>query len=155
MKKKHNRLKKTQSESHRYRNMVNYKTENDCTDNNTMFIEDLQGTNEITSDSNINENQDELKVQKAPIADRTKNFLAEHVIGIMFTIIVAIGSACIYLKVGQAVLEEKYKNIEEEVQEIKTLIDDKYIMKDVYNIEIDNLKDRINKIESELSNMKK
>ena len=64
MKKKHNRLKKTQSESHRYRNMVNYKTENDYTDNNTMFIEDLQGTNEITSDSNINENQDELKVQK-------------------------------------------------------------------------------------------
>ena len=41
------------------------------------------------------------------------------------------------------------------MQEIKTLIDDKYIMKDVYNIEIDNLKDRINKIESELSNMKK
>lgn len=155
MKNKHNRLKKNQFETHRYRNKVNCKTEDDFTDNNSMYIEDLQGTNETISDSNINENYNELRVQKEPIVDRTKNFIAEHVIGIMVTIIVAIGGACINLMVGQAILEEKYKNIEEEIKEIKNLIDDKYTTKDVYNIEIDNLKERIDKIESELINIKK
>lgn len=106
MKKKPNKVKKSQQQLHRYKNMVKYKTEDEYTDNDEIFIKDLQGTNETIDDVNA-------------MAVKTEN---------------------------------KIQNIEENIKEIRTFIENKYIMKDLHDVQIENLKEKINELEEEINN---
>ena len=104
--KKPNKVKKSQQQLHRYKNMVKYKTEDEYTDNDEIFIKDLQGTNETIDDVNA-------------MAVKTEN---------------------------------KIQNIEENIKEIRTFIENKYIMKDLHDVQIENLKEKINELEEEINN---
>lgn len=61
----------------------------------------------------------------------------------------------ISLQIGQAIQNEKIQNIEENIKEIRTFIEDKYIMKDLHDVQIENLKEKINELEEEINNLKK
>ena len=58
------------------------------------------------------------------------------------------------LQIGQAVQDEKIRRMEEDIAEIQTDIDTKYILKDVYNLEINALKEKINQLIEDLDNLK-
>ena len=74
MKKKPNKVKKSQQQLHRYKNMVKYKTEDEYTDNDEIFIKDLQGTNETIDDVNAMAVKTENKIQEPPLSYKAKEF---------------------------------------------------------------------------------
>lgn len=154
MKKKHNNLKKSQQELHRYKNMMKYNTGYENTDNDKIFIEDLQGTNEtIDEDSNLIENK-EAEVQKPPFIYRAKEFFESHFTELLISAIIGLAGWSIKLQIGQAVQENSLQNIDENIKEIRAMIEDKYIKKDIYDIQIETLKDKIKDIEDEIKELK-
>lgn len=155
MKKKFNKAKKSQQELHRYKNMVKYKIEYEDTDNEKLFIKDLQGTDEtINEESDLFENKSETIVQKPPLSYRTKEFFESHFTELLIAAIIGLAGWSVKLQIGQAIQENKVENIYESIKEIRIMIEDKYIKKDLYDIQIENLKEKIEDIEEEIKEIK-
>lgn len=155
MKKKPNKVKKSQQQLHRYKNMVKYKTEDEYTDNDEIFIKDLQGTNETIDDANAMAVKTENKIQEPPLSYKAKEFFESYFTQILITAILGLAGWSVSLQIGQAIQNEKIQNIEENIKEISTFIEDKYIMKDLHDVQIENLKEKINELEEEINNLKK
>lgn len=155
MKKKPNKVKKSQQQLHRYKNMVKYKTEDEYTDNDEIFIKDLQGTNETIDDVNAMAVKTENKIQEPPLSYKAKEFFESYFTQILITAILGLAGWSVSLQIGQAIQNEKIQNIEENIKEIRTFIEDKYIMKDLHDAQIENLKEKINELEEEINNLKK
>ena len=155
MKKKPNKVKKSQQQLHRHKNMVKYKTEDEYTDNDEIFIKDLQGTNETIDDVNAMAVKTENKIQEPPLSYKAKEFFESYFTQILITAILGLAGWSISLQIGQAIQNEKIQNIEENIKEIRTFIEDKYIMKDLHDVQIENLKEKINELEEEINNLKK
>lgn len=155
MKKKHNKIKKSQQQLHRYKNMVKCKTEDEYTDNEEQFIKDLQGTNETIDNITATIDKNESKVQDPPLSYKTKEFFESYFTQILITVILGLAGWSMALQIRQAVHDEKIQNIEENITEIRTVIDNKYIMKDLYDIQTENLKEKIDELEMEINNLKK
>lgn len=155
MKKKPNKVKKSQQQLHRYKNMVKYKTEDEYTDNDEIFIKDLQGTNETIDDANAMAVKTENKIQEPPLSYKAKEFFESYFTQILITAILGLAGWSVSLQIGQAIQNEKIQNIEENIKEIRTFIEDKYIMKDLHDVQIENLKEKINELEEEINNLKK
>lgn len=155
MKKMPNKVKKSQQQLHRYKNMVKYKTEDEYTDNDEIFIKDLQGTNETIDDVNAMAVKTENKIQEPPLSYKAKEFFESYFTQILITAILGLAGWSVSLQIGQAIQNEKIQNIEENIKEIRTFIEDKYIMKDLHDVQIENLKEKINELEEEINNLKK
>ena len=155
MKKKPNKAKKSQQQLHRYKNMVKYKTEEEYTDNNEIFIKDLQGTNETIDDVNTISVKTENKIQEPPLSYKAKEFFESYFTQILITAILGLAGWSVSLQIEHAIQNEKIQNIEENIKEIRTFIEDKYIMKDLHDVQIENLKEKINELEEEINNLKK
>ena len=152
MKKKPNKVKKSQQQLHRYKNMVKYKTEDEYTDNDEIFIKDLQGTNETIDDANAMAVKTENKIQEPPLSYKAKEFFESYFTQILITAILGLAGWSVSLQIGQAIQNEKIQNIEDNIKEIRTFIEDKYIMKDLHDVQIENLKEKINELEEEINN---
>lgn len=155
MKKKPNKAKKSQQQLHRYKNMVKYKTEEEYTDNNEIFIKDLQGTNETIDDVNTISVKTENKIQEPPLSYKAKEFFESYFTQILITAILGLAGWSVSLQIEHAIQNEKIQNIEENIKEIRSFIEDKYIMKDLHDVQIENLKEKINELEEEINNLKK
>lgn len=155
MKKKPNKVKKSQQQLHRHKNMIKYKTEDEYTDNDEIFIKDLQGTNETIDDVNAMAVKTENKIQEPPLSYKAKEFFESYFTQILITAILGLAGWSISLQIGQAIQNEKIQNIEENIKEIRTFIEDKYIMKNLHDVQIENLKEKINELEEEINNLKK
>ena len=153
MGKKYNKTKKSQQELHIYRNRVKYKTDLEETDNNKTYIKDLQGTNE-TIDEESYLNKEETKIQKPPLAYRAKEFFESYFTQLLIGALIALAGWNIELQIVQAVHSNKIQTIEENVKEIRTIVEDKYIRKDLYDIQIENVKEKIKDIEEEIKELK-
>lgn len=153
MSKKYSKQKKSQQELHRYKNMVKYNTNLEETDNYKTYTEDLQGTNE-TIDEESYLNKEETKIQKPPLAYRAKEFFESYFTQLLIGALIALAGWNIELQIVQAVHSNKIQTIEENVKEIRTIVEDKYIRKDLYDIQIENLKEKIKDIEEEIKEMK-
>lgn len=153
MGKKYSKQKKSQQELHRYKNMVKYNTNLDETDNYKTYTEDLQGTNE-TIDEESYLNKEETKIQKPPLAFRAKDFFESHFTETLITVLIGLVGWSVGLQIGQAVHGNKIQTIEENEKEIRMIIEDKYIRKDIYDIQLENLKDKIKVLEEEIKEMK-
>ena len=151
MKKKNNRTKKSQNQFIKYKNMVKAKTEDEYTEENP-FLSDLQGTNEVSSNSTIDNK--EQKVEEPPLGYKIKEFWDTYSAQIIITLILGLGAWSVALQIGQATQNEKMQNMEEDIKEIKSLLNDKYVIKDVYDIQIENLKEKVDELENELNNNK-
>lgn len=151
MKKKNNRTKKSQNQSIKYKNMVKSKTEDEYTEENPL-LSDLQGTNEVSSNSSIDSK--EQKVEEPPLGYKIKEFWDTYSAQIIITLILGLGAWSVALQIGQATQNEKMQNMEEDIKEIKSLLNDKYVIKEVYDIQIENLKEKVNELENELNNNK-
>ena len=135
--------------------MVKYKTEDEYTDNDEIFIKDLQGTNETIDDVNAMAVKTENKIQEPPLSYKAKEFFESYFTQILITAILGLAGWSVSLQIGQAIQNEKIQNIEENIKEIRTFIEDKYIMKDLHDVQIENLKEKINELEEEINNLKK
>ena len=135
--------------------MVKYKTEDEYTDNDEIFIKDLQGTNETIDDANAMAVKTENKIQEPPLSYKAKEFFESYFTQILITAILGLAGWSVSLQIGQAIQNEKIQNIEENIKEIRTFIEDKYIMKDLHDVQIENLKEKINELEEEINNLKK
>ena len=151
MKKKNNRTKKSQNQSIKYKNMVKSKTEDEYTEENPL-LSDLQGTNEVSSNSSIDSK--EQKVEEPPLGYKIKEFWDTYSAQIIITLILGLGAWSVALQIGQATQNEKMQNMEEDIKEIKSLLNDKYVIKEVYDLQIENLKEKVNELENELNNNK-
>ena len=155
MGKKYNKQKKSQQDLHIYRNRVKYKTDLEETDNIKTYIEDLQGTNEtIDEESYLSKNKENLGVEKPPVAYRAKNFFENHFTETVITVLFGLAGWSVALQIGQAVQSNKIQIIEENEKETRTIIEEKYIRKDLYDVQFDNLKDKIKELEEEIKEMK-
>ena len=135
--------------------MVKYKIEYEDTDNEKLFIKDLQGTDEtINEESDLFENKSETIVQKPPLSYRTKEFFESHFTELLIAAIIGLAGWSVKLQIGQAIQENKVENIYESIKEIRVMIEDKYIKKDLYDIQIENLKEKIEDIEEEIKEIK-
>ena len=135
--------------------MVKYKTEDEYTDNDEIFIKDLQGTNETIDDVNAMAVKTENKIQEPPLSYKAKEFFESYFTQILITAILGLAGWSVSLQIGQAIQNEKIQNIEENIKEIRSFIEDKYIMKDLHDVQIENLKEKINELEEEINNLKK
>lgn len=154
MKKKYNKTKKSQQQLHRYKNMVKYKAEYEDTDNERMLSKDLQGTNDIIDDINLIDDKEELQVQKPPFGYRAKEFFESYFTQLLIGALITLVGWNLELQIVQAVQSNKIQTIEENIKEIRTIIEDKYIRKDIYDIQIENVKDKIKDIEEEIKEIK-
>lgn len=155
MRKKNNKQKKSYQELHKYKNMVKNKTGFEDTDDCKIYTKDLQGTNEIIDeDRYLTENKENEEIQKPPLIYRTKEFFESHFTGTLTTIIIGIAGWSVGLQIGQAVQSNKIQTIEENQKETRITIEDKYIRKDIYEIQLENLKDKIKDMEEEIKEMK-
>ena len=154
MGKKYSKQKKSQQELHRYKNMVKYNTNLEETDNYKTYTKDLQGTNE-TIDEESYLNKEEIKIQKPPLAFRAKDFFESHFTETLITVLIGLAGWSVGLQIGQAVQSNKIQIIEENEKETRTMIEDKYIRKDIYEVQLENLKDKIKNLEEEIKGMKK
>lgn len=152
MKKKNNRTKKSQNQFIKYKNMVKEKTEDEYTEENPLLI-DLQGTNEVSSNSTIDSN--EQKVEEPPLGYKIKEFWDTYSAQIIVGAIIGLGGWTIGLQIGQATQNEKIQNLEDDVKKLEVLLEDKYVRKDIYDIQLENLKEKFDEIEEELNNSKK
>ena len=150
MGKKYSKQKKSQQELHRYKNMVKYNTNLEETDNYKTYTKDLQGTNEKSY-----LNKEEIKIQKPPLAFRAKDFFESHFTETLITVLIGLAGWSVGLQIGQAVQSNKIQIIEENEKETRTMIEDKYIRKDIYEVQLENLKDKIKNLEEEIKGMKK
>lgn len=156
MGKKYNKTKKSQQELHIYRNRVKYKTDLEETDNNKTYIKDLQGTNEtIDEESYLSKYKEEMDIQKPPLVYRAKEFFESHFTELLIAAILGLAGWSINLQIGQAVQGNIIQSIDEDIKEIRTIIEDKYIKKDIYDIQIETLKDKIKNIEDEIKELKR
>ena len=120
-----------------------------------IFIRDLLGTNEtIQEDSNLIEDEEEAKVQKPPFIYRSKEFFESHFTQLLISALVGLAVWNVELQIVQAVQQDRLQRIDDDLKEIKVITEDKYIRKDVYDIQIETLKDKIEKIEDELKKLK-
>lgn len=154
MKRNHNKTKKSQQQLHRYKNMVKYKIGYEDTDDDRMLSKDLQGTNDIADDINLIEDKEDLQVQKPPLGYRAKEFFESYFTQLLISAIIGIAGWNIGLQIGQAVQNNKIQTIEDNMKELKTLVEDKYIRKDVYDVQIENMKENIKDIEDEIKELK-
>ena len=144
--------KKSSREFNEYKNMVRSKTEDEFTDDNPLF-NDLRGTNEINPNSIIND-RTEKKIQEPPIGYKFKDLLENYSTQILIGALVTLFSWSMGLQIGQAIQDEKIKHLEDEKEKIQSLIDEKYVMKDIYDIQIDNLKEKLEEIKDEVNSVK-
>ncbi len=154
MKRNYNKIKKSQQQLHRYRNMVKYKIGYEDTDDDSMYSRDLQGTNDISDDINLIDDKDELKVQKPPLAYRAKEFFESYFTQLLIGALIGLAGWNIGLQIGQAVQNNKIQTIEEDIKKLQILVEDKYIRKDIYDIQIENMKEKIKDIEEEIKAIK-
>lgn len=154
MKKNHNKAKKTQQQLHKYRNMVKLKIGYEDTDNDRMFSRDLQGTNDIIDDINSIEDKEDLQVQKPPLAYRAKEFFDSYFTQLLIGALIALAGWNLELQIVQAVQNNKIQTMEDNMKELKTVVEDKYIRKDVYDVQIENMKEKIKDIEDEIKEFK-
>ena len=152
MKQKHSKSKKTLREYNRYKDIVKYNTEDDSTEVN-QNLDSLQSTNETNGYNAINSYQ-QKNVERLPIAYRAKDWLEKYSSQLLIGAILATLGWNMMLQIGQAVQDEKIRRMEEDIAEIQTDIDTKYILKDVYNLEINALKEKINQLIEDLDNLK-
>ena len=102
------------------------------TDNNKTYIKDLQGTNEtIDEESYLSKNKEEMDIQKPPLVYRAKEFFESHFTELLIAAIFGLAGWSINLQIGQAVQGNKIQSIDEDIKEIRTIIEDKYIKKDI------------------------
>lgn len=94
----------------------------------------------------------ENKIQEPPLSYKAKEFFESYFTQILITAILGLAGWSISLQIGQAIQNEKIQNIEENIKEIRTFIEDKYIMKDLHDVQIENLKEKINELEEEINN---
>ena len=152
MGKRHSRTKKTLKELNSYKNMLKYKIEDDYTEENAIF-NSLQGTAETSQNNTFNDKNEE-KVQSPPIGYKVKDWFETYSGQIIFGLI---GTALLWnvtLQIGQATQDEKIRNLEEDVQEIKTTLNDKYLIKDIHDIQVENLEKQIEGLEKEIEEVK-
>lgn len=155
MSKQHNKQRKSQQELHSYKNMVKYKTDIEDTDNHKTYIEDLQGTKEtVDEEINLGRTKEEPKIQKPPLAFRAKEFFESYFTQLLIGALITLAGCIIGLQIGQAVQSNKIEIVEENEKETRKIIEDKYIRKDIYDIQLENLKDKIKNLEEEIKEMK-
>lgn len=152
MERRNSKGKKTVKELSSYKNMVKSKVEDDCTEENELF-NSLQGTDETNLNNTFNDKNEE-KVQSPPIGYKVKDWFENYSGQIVFGLI---GTALLWnvtLQIGQATQDEKIRNLEEDVQEIKTTLNDKYLIKDIHDIQVENLEKQIEDLEKEIDEVK-
>lgn len=150
--KKHNGTKKTQKDFNNYRNMAKIPMEDNETEEQDAF-NSLKGTNEIKQNDLFN-NKEEEKVQEAPVIYKLENFFERYITQIIIGILGTFLVWNIGLQIGQATQAERIKALEEDIKDVETLINEKYIIRDVHDIQVENLEKEIEELKTELREIK-
>jgi len=96
------------------------------------------------------------KVTPKPISTRLSEFLAEHAITLIVSAIIGLAGWNVALQISDAVKKEQLNNLKEDISEITSQIDDlkqTYIRKDIFNLEIEHLEEKITTLKEKLDNI--
>lgn len=151
-KKAHTRYKKNMYEKNDYKNMVN-RPSKDLQDTNDNYSQLFSETSiPLKEEPNNNNNNNNISTKK-PLITCLTEFGNEHIIGIVISIIGAFFLWSMALQISDARKQEKIDDLKEDVVEINSQIKDikeQYIRKDVFDLRMDNLEEKIEKLDDKI-----
>lgn len=153
-KKVHTNIKKNLQQKNHYQNMVKKPTK-DLEDTNDNYTELFPETSKVLVEDEIYYNEN--NTTKKPITARISEFGNDHVVGIMISIIGVFFVWCISLQIADVRKQEKIEALKEDIIEINTQIKDMkdlYIRKDIFDLKIDNLEEKIEEINRRIDGIK-
>lgn len=154
-KRTHTNYKKNNYEKDYYRNMVKHPSK-DLEDTNENVPSIFEETSRPLKAEDIEPEYVGNKVTPKPISTKLSEFLTEHAITLIVSAILGLAGWNIALQISDAVKKEQLNNLKEDISEINSQIEDLkqiYIRKDIFDIELDHLEEKITTLKEKLDNI--
>lgn len=154
-KRTHTNYTKNNYEKDYYRNMVKQLSK-EFEDTNENIPSIFEETSKPLKIEELDTEYVGNKVTPKPISTRLSEFLTEHAITLIVSAILGLAGWNIALQISDAVKKEQLNNLKEDILEINSQIDDlkqTYIRKDIFDLEINHLEEKITTLKEKLDNI--
>lgn len=154
-KRRHIEFTKNNYEKDVYKNMVKQPSR-DLQDTNEKYSLIFEETSVPLKTEETESKYDDNKTLPKPISTKLVEFIAEHAVGLIITLITSICAWNIYLQISDAVKKEQINSLKEDITEINSQIEglkELYVRKDIFDLTIDNLEEKLTTLTEKINNI--